>query len=636
LALDPISTLVGKGFVELITKLATDHAARLLDPSPNRIAKIKTNLTPHIESTFKRCNTIKTLLNPSSPANFLSIYATQRFHCDGNTIDHYGMVDYVRSKENNVIVTGTGGSGKSMFTRYLWISLFVHSEGRIPLYLELRNLNTVSKIDLRSYIFHSISQGAGSISEHDFKANLERGDFIIILDGFDEVSYEKREEVQAAIMSIAENFTSTKLVVTSRPDGRFTSWTSFHVIDVAPLEKKDVIQLIQRAEFDPHLKTRFAKKISDDGLFEKHQSFLSNPLLSSMMLLTFSHNPNIPEKMHLFYEQAFDALYQRHDSHKPGGFRREFKTALTEDNFKRLLSYMALVSYYDQVYKFTREEALSCIKKAAGLSLIDVDPVEFLDDLCDSVCILVPEGLEYTFSHRSFQEYFTAYCLAYVTTQNFERFIFRFARRPDDKVILLLSEMAAETFRRRFVLPAALKYSDELQLGVENKSVEKFYANCEKHFEFRKARYGRRFQYHIALSGECQLYDLAFTLEKLLWAKEPDRYDGGRGKEGIKKDDLAVRQLFNALGLKETSRIRVGAAGDRFKYEYDLENGPPTLRFNDKLAITVGTSDVLDEIFKRSYMYAFLEKKLRLANEYVAIAREIDAKSSDIMDEVFG
>ena len=39
---------------------------------------------------------------------------------------------------------------------------------------------------------------------------------------------------------------------------------------------------------------------------------------------------------------------------------------------------------------------------------VNFDSMDFLIDLTNSVCMLIHDGLEYRFSHRSFQEYFAA------------------------------------------------------------------------------------------------------------------------------------------------------------------------------------------------------------------------------------
>ncbi|MEI9987831.1 MAG: NACHT domain-containing protein [Aliidongia sp.] len=470
-----IAAMVLKGSTELGTTLINAYAKRAVETNPEKLKLLKSNITPHIDSTFLKCSVIKTLLNPHRPANFLSIYATQRFHISDEKLDHYGLVDYIKESESNIILTGTGGSGKSMFTRYLWLSLFIDGAGRIPLFIEMRNINGISMDSIFAYIHYSISQGQASLTEKDYREHLHKGDFTIILDGFDELLQEKKDSIQNQIIQLTENYPKTRIIVTSRPDTGFSSWPSFEVASVSPLERNDVMELIEKSEFDDESKSLFLKRLRGTNLFQRHHSFLTNPLLASMMLLTFSHNFDIPDRMHLFYQQAFDALYQRHDSYKAGGFKRQFKTKLSEDVFKRTISYFCLITYYEEVFTFTRDEAIEALKKAINLAEAKADAPDLLDDLNGCVCFLIVDGLQYIFSHRSFQEYFAASCMAHVSSDKFESLISKFSKRPNDQVITLLADMNPEALRRLYILPVSDRFSDKIQLSSRIKSVSLFH-----------------------------------------------------------------------------------------------------------------------------------------------------------------
>lgn len=157
--------------------------------------------------------------------------------------------------------------------------------------------------------------------------------------------------------------------------------------------------LIERAPYEEELKKRFLAKI--DVLWNAHKDFLSNPLLAYMMLVTFSFNPDIPNKMFLFYEQAFDALYHRHDLTK--GYKRKFHCNLEKQAFIGLASFLCLKTYYEQQYEFSQNALLDAIQGAKKIENFQVNAEDFLHDLIESVCNIKIEGLTYTFTHRSFQ-----------------------------------------------------------------------------------------------------------------------------------------------------------------------------------------------------------------------------------------
>ena len=137
-----------------------------------------------------------------------------------------------------------------------------------------------------------------------------------------------------------------------------------------------------------------------------------------MMLLAFSQNYEIPDKMHQFYELAYDALYKRHDRYKPGGFKRQFQSTKDEDEFKRVFSYFWLLTFYEQKFAFSSSTAEKYIRSAIELNQSKFGTSPYIDDLCSAVCIMIKEGNDYVFPHRSFQEYFAAYCLCLLYTSD--------------------------------------------------------------------------------------------------------------------------------------------------------------------------------------------------------------------------
>ncbi len=65
--------------------------------------------------------------------------------------------------------------------------------------------------------------------------------------------------------------------------------------------------------------------------------YFENPLLLSIMLITYQDSALIPVQLHNFYSSAFDALFFRHDATK-AGFRRPTKTEMDIDVGRRIKS----------------------------------------------------------------------------------------------------------------------------------------------------------------------------------------------------------------------------------------------------------------------------------------------------------
>ena len=98
-------------------------------------------------------------------------------------------------------------------------------------------------------------------------------------------------------------------------------------------------------------------------------------------------------------------------------------------------------------------EVLSYLTRCLRIDGGTAKPDQFLKDLVETVCTLQRDGLYFIFAHRSFQEFFAAYCLAYTTNKHFEDVLMKMARRPTDSVIKMLCDMKKDLVEDRFLLP---------------------------------------------------------------------------------------------------------------------------------------------------------------------------------------
>jgi hypothetical protein len=458
-----LELIATKAFPELLTNVISTYKKSSSSALAATDEALQTDLRNHFDVAYNKCRYIKTILN-DKPIDLLTIHVEQHFSSDNKPFDQYDFIERARNGESFVLV-GTGGGGKSMFMRYFWLSIFEALRRKKPIIVELRQLNALSHKDLESFIYHAVIRTGSKISQANFSRAIKNGDFFLLLDGFDEINYDFRNEVEQAILALREINPRLTIVVTSRPDERFSGWQQFTVANVAPLSKEQVINLVERAPFPHEHILYLLSKIKKGGLYETHQSFLSNPLIAYMMLVTLAHDPYAPDKMFNFYAQAFEALFHRHDMTK-AGFKRKFYTQLDRHAFSRLLSYIGLISYTRESFEFRDATIIEWIKHAATLEAADINPQHFLLDLLESVCIVKKEGLDLSFTHRSFQEYFAAFCIAQVANKNLEKIFDHLSKRYNDQVISMVYEINPFVFREKYILPLYKKY----QLYFDNDS----------------------------------------------------------------------------------------------------------------------------------------------------------------------
>ena len=90
------------------------------------------------------------------------------------------------------------------------------------------------------------------------------------------------------------------------------------------------------------------------------------------------------------------------------GFKRRILTNLDSDDFKKVFNAFCVLSYFESEIVFTEEEALDYLRNAKKMTSLEFSEKDFFEDLQKSMCLLIKDGTRITFSHRTFQEYFTA------------------------------------------------------------------------------------------------------------------------------------------------------------------------------------------------------------------------------------
>jgi hypothetical protein len=274
----------------------------------------------------------------------------------------------------------------------------------------------------------------------------------LFLDGFDEIDHDSKRKKAKEILDLAGRYGESIVFVSSRPDESFASWDIFSVYKVCPLSKDQARLLVEKIPYDCEIKANFIRKL-DSGLYDAHRGFLVNPLLVLMMLITFEQFAEIPAKIHLFYEYAFEALFVKHDASKRGGFIRRRRINLALDDYRRLFSYFCVISYMSESFTFTQAAALEVMGNSILASQIEAKKEDMIEDLASCTCVLVQDGLDLTFSHRSFHEYFVAYFFARVKTDEFSKVASKLILRTGDSVFLMMSEMNNEVFEEHWALP---------------------------------------------------------------------------------------------------------------------------------------------------------------------------------------
>jgi hypothetical protein len=369
--------------------------------------------------------------------------------CGGIKIHKAGLSDIYRVS-NFAVIIGGGGCGKSILLKHFLLNA-IEDKKFVPVFIEMREMNA-KDISLMEFVLESVNQYGLNMEENLLVKALKAGHFVLLLDGLDEIISKKRKKIAAEIEQLSKKYPENSIIVSSRPDERVSQLGDFFVFETLPLTKEQCVELVRKLPAEEEIKSKFIFDL-EKGLYKKHTSFLSNPLLLSIMLLTYGFSADIPDKLSIFYNQAYEAMFQRHDALK-GAFKRVKETCLDIQDFARVCSAFCIQCYDERRIKLSHTDAISYLENAKSITNLDYRAEDFLVDLCQSICMLMEDGLFLTFAHRSFQEYFAARFIVSSEPQTRKRLLERYkVYVRQDSVYKLVHELDPVFLEFEIILP---------------------------------------------------------------------------------------------------------------------------------------------------------------------------------------
>lgn len=414
--------MLDKTFEKVIDLFLEPIVKTIIDQTKEEFANFQVNMgkcfQEYLIRNYDKYSKVKTLFYPTHPVPLEKFYVRTRLERPKQT-DYYEKEIIEESdfcteliEKHRVVVSGTAGSGKSTFCKSVFLELIKQPQGIFPIFIELRNINNEQNQSLFEHIFSKIFYINEDFTKNQLKYAIKTGKILLILDGYDEINYDLRDKYQKEILELSDYNHNIFILLSSRLDNVFQSWNEFAEYHIQPLSKQNAIELITRIDYDREVKKKFLLALEKE-LFETHKSFAEIPLLLTIMFLTYKEYAEIPNKIHLFYQYAFTTLFQRHDAAK-NQFKRKLYTSLDSEQFQKVFSVFCYLTYIREIYSFDEIVFKNFIEKALQYYQLNTVKSEFyIKDLVQHICLIYQDGLNYTFTHRSFQEYFTAYFIAF-------------------------------------------------------------------------------------------------------------------------------------------------------------------------------------------------------------------------------
>ena len=366
-------------------------------------------LTLHFAAQKDRYAKIKNLLYYNEAVPLKSFYVPNDLILPNGTRKNASTC-LLNGTDKRIIISGTGGLGKSVLMRYVTLKLMddYNKYRKIPIMIQLNEYNS------RNHPFIDVIQ---ENTKHlpDFEKHISNGDCVFLLDAMDEIPTSEQKCFERELLQYVSRYPNNIYIMSSRPISRFIQFQSFKTYQLAPFTLDQAVSMIRKVKYhedNPALKERFIMDLHEE-LYAAHQDFVENPLLLTIMLMTYQFHAHIPKKRHIFFAEAYQTLANNHDETKEG-FDRVFETKMNPREFSVILQEFCARTYLNEKFEFTDEEFYRICEKLESFSRIDKQFTveQLLNDLTNNLCIFMRDHHKVAFIHRSFQEYFCALYLS--------------------------------------------------------------------------------------------------------------------------------------------------------------------------------------------------------------------------------
>ncbi|MBS1808689.1 MAG: NACHT domain-containing protein [Acidobacteria bacterium] len=344
-----------------------------------------------------------------------------------HSAERKGCLALVR-EEGNLFILGKPGAGKTTFMK--WVA-FNSAEGnidKVPIYVWLKEWSD-SKLELMAYIAQQFEICAFPEAMPFVEKLLASGDAVVLFDGLDEVNQAdglRLKQVQA-MQNFIKKYDSTQCLITCRLAANEYTFENFKYVEMADFNDEQVQQFVKNwFRNNENIRVRLIEEFAKEEN-RNLRELASSPLLLTLLCLSYQETLIIPQRRVEIYEEAMDALLKKWDSSR--GIKRDsVYGTLSLGHKKKMFAQVAAITFEKNKY-FIRKELL---QKELVNYVVKVPPHEeevdgevLLQTIEAQHGIFTARSRDYhSFSHLTFQEYFTArYIVDNVTKGTLQRLL---------------------------------------------------------------------------------------------------------------------------------------------------------------------------------------------------------------------
>lgn len=352
--------------------------------------------------------------------------------------------DEVAKRFNRLFIIGKPGAGKTTFLKHMAIQTVTERVERLPIFIPLKAFADSEKT-LMDFIAGEFDVCGFPEASVVVEYLLSTGKALVLFDGLDEVQTEKnkREQVIQSLIDFASKYPKSQIIISCRIAANDYQFEGFQYVEMADFNNEQILTFVGNWFKNNEIKH---KGFIEDFEQSKLQEMAKSPLLLVLLCLVYENTMTLPEARAELYEEAVDALLKKWDISRSIK-RSPIYQKLTLGRMRQMLAVVAAENFEKGQLLFRQKDLEHRIVQFIqtlpnGDDAEELDGEFILKQIEANHGILVERAQKvYSFSHLTFQEYFTA---SYITQKGNQAVLGLFTHLEEDhwrEVFLLSAQM---------------------------------------------------------------------------------------------------------------------------------------------------------------------------------------------------
>ncbi len=323
----------------------------------------------------------------------------------------------VVQKYPKLIVLGKPGAGKTTFLKYIALQC---NNGKVlsdhlPIFISLKDYaEALPQQSLLTYISELFTTNNGNCTNAVEQICID-GKALLLLDGLDEVRESDSYRVLQELRQFTAKYHLNHFILTCRLATSEYTFEEFTEVEVADFSQAQIIRFVSKwfAYKDPSQSRKFLNQLQQQ---QSIQELATNPLLLTLLCLSFEESGDFPTNRAELYKEGLNVMLRKWDA-KRNIEREQIYKKLSVQHKKDLLGQIALQTFERGEYFFRQAELEQQIGEyicnipsvSQDIQHLQIDSEAVLKAIEAQHGLLVERARGiYSFSHLTFQEYFTA------------------------------------------------------------------------------------------------------------------------------------------------------------------------------------------------------------------------------------